>query len=88
MEHNFHECEWCLVWVPTALVQMYMYYTYMSHGVWDLLGGSHSWLYHVVDIDIFVNGPSNMLPQLQKALKGSDSDTDCKYMYMYVSWEL
>ena len=37
---------------------------------------SRSWRYRVVDIDIFVHGPSYLLPQLREGLKRSGSDLD------------
>lgn len=37
---------------------------------------SRSWRYRVVDIDIFVHGPSHLLPQLREGLRRGGSDLD------------
>lgn len=39
-----------------------------------MVPGNHNWRYHVVDIHVFVNGPSHLLPQLQEILEGRKAD--------------
>ena len=43
---------------------------------------SRSWRYRVVDIDIFVHGPSHLLPQLREGLRRSGSDLDALMVRM------
>ena len=39
-----------------------------------MVPGNRNWRYRVVDLHIFVNGPSHMLPQLQEILEGRKAD--------------
>ena len=39
-----------------------------------MVPGNRNWRYRVVDIHIFVNGRSHLLPQLQEILEGRKAD--------------
>ena len=39
-----------------------------------MVPGNRNWRYRVVDIHVFVHGPSLLLPQLQEILEGRKAD--------------
>ena len=56
---------------------MYMYHFLSSYVVsepYSMVPVNCNWRYCVVDIHVFVNGPSHLLPQLQEILEGRKAD--------------
>ena len=49
-------------------------FSYVVSEPYSMVPGNRNWRYRVVDIHIFVNGPSYLLPQLQEILEGRKSD--------------
>ena len=50
-------------------------FSYVVSEPYSMVPRNRDWRYRVVDIHVFVNGPSHMLPQLQEILEGRKADS-------------
>ena len=64
------------MYMPVYVIRSYRYmyhfsFSYVVSEPYSMVPGNRNWRYRVVDIHVFVNGPS---PQLQEILEGRKAD--------------
>ena len=64
----------CCQDTSVILISLNIIFSYVVSEPYSMVPGNLNWRYRVVDLHIFVNGPSYLLPQLQEILEGKKAD--------------